>query len=363
MAMDKIRVLVVDDSSFMRRMVTEIIQSSRKFCVIDTATNGKEALEKIAALKPDVITMDIEMPVMNGLEALEQIMKRFPTPVVMLSSHTTHGAKETLRSLELGAVDFVCKPSGSVSLDIEAVKLLLRAKLRIAASARVFRQDATPKPPVIKKAPLRQEPQASSKWVVAIASSTGGPRALETIIPQLPAALPASVLVVQHMPHGFTAAMAERLNSLSAVEVKEAADGDDIIDGRVLIAPGGKHLLVRSGSRVSTTDDPPIMGVRPAADILMLSAAKIFGASALGVILTGMGRDGADGIAAIHQAGGVTIAEDESTCVVYGMPRAAVEQGGVDKSLPLDRIAGNIVSSLNRRQSNAPALSAVGAPR
>ncbi len=342
MRSDRIRVLVVDDSALMRRMISDIIESNPRFVVVGTARDGFDAIEKVEELQPDVITMDVEMPIMNGLVALEQIMHRRPTPVVMLSSRTAHGAEETLRSLELGAVDFVCKPSGSTSVDIERVKNMLIAKLHLAATARLM--------PSAHHAPLRptsvSKPAHGSRLLadrlVTIGSSTGGPRALDEIIPRLPGNLPSAVLVAQHMPQGFTAAMARRLDALSAVEVREAADDDLITCGTVLIAPGGRHLVVRKKSRVAVMDGPPLWGVRPAADTLMASAAKAFGPSCIGVILTGMGQDGAEGIAAIHRAGGKTIAQDESTSVVYGMPKAAVATGGVDFSISLPMIASSI---------------------
>lgn len=342
MRSDRIRVLVVDDSALMRRMISDIIESNSRLVVVGTARDGLDAIRKVEDLQPDVITMDIEMPAMNGLAALEQIMQRRPTPVVMLSSRTAHGAEETLRSLELGAVDFVCKPSGSTSVDIKRVKDMLITKLQLAATARLM--------PSAHQAPVRptsvSTPAHGSRLladrVVTIGSSTGGPRALEEIIPRLPRNLPSAVLVAQHMPHGFTAAMARRLDALSAVEVREAADDDLITCGTVLIGPGGKHLVVRKRGRVAVMDGPPLWGVRPAADTLMASAAKTFGPSCIGVILTGMGQDGAEGIAAIHRAGGKTIAQDESTSVIYGMPKAAVATGAVDISISLPMIASSI---------------------
>ena len=347
MSDDRIRVLVVDDSALMRRMISDIIESNPRFVVVGTARDGVDAIDKVEDLQPHVITMDVEMPNMNGLAALEQIMHRRPTPVVMLSSRTAHGAEETLRSLELGAVDFVCKPSGSTSADIERVKHMLIAKLHLAATARLM--------PSAHHAPLRPTPVSTpargshllADRLVVIGSSTGGPRALEEIIPRLPRNLPSGVLVAQHMPQGFTAAMASRLDALSEVEVREAADDDLITRGTVLIAPGGRHLVVRKKSRVDVMDGPPVWGVRPAADTLMASAAKTFGPACIGVILTGMGQDGAEGIAAIHRAGGKTIAQDESTSVVYGMPKAAVATGEVDLSISLPMIA-NCIARLAR---------------
>ena len=348
-----IRVLVVDDSALMRRMISDMIESAPGCTVVGTARDGREAVDRVQALRPDVVTMDVEMPVMNGIEAVREIMARSPTPIVMLSSRTRRGAEETIRSLELGAVDFVCKPSGAISMDIAEVKEILIAKLRLAVHARLL-------PPAVAypcrrparvgssavASPRPTAPSHPADRVVVIGSSTGGPRALETVIPELPADLPAAVVVAQHMPAGFTAAMADRLNSLSAVRVREAADGDSLTQGEVLIAPGGRHLLVTRRRRVTTSDAPPVWGVRPAADLLMTSAAEAYGTACVGVILTGMGQDGARGAALIRKAGGRTLAQDEATCVVYGMPKAAVEQGGVDLVVPLPQIASTIAHIL-----------------
>ena len=353
------RVLIVDDSALMRRMVADMIESTSGFEVVGTARNGREAIEKVRALRPDVVTMDVEMPVMNGIDALREIMARFPTPIVMLSSRTERGAEETIRSLELGAVDFVCKPSGAISMDIAEVKEILIGKLRLAAHARVTalsRQGASFPVGQVGNLPIpapagAEAHRLQADRLVVIGSSTGGPRALETIIPQLPPDLSAAVVVAQHMPPGFTAAMADRLNTLSALRVREAADGDMLTQGEVLIAPGGRHLLVNSRKRVMISDAPAVWGVRPAVDLLMTSAAETYGTACVGVILTGMGQDGARGAALIRRAGGRTLAQDEDTCVVYGMPKAAVEQGGVDLVVPLPQIAATIAQIV---RSSAP---------
>ncbi len=338
--------LVVDDSALMRQLLSDLIESGPGFVVAGTARDGRDGVEKVKALRPDVVTLDIEMPVMDGLAALEEIMDKHPTPVVMLSSRTQHGAAETVRTLELGAVDFVCKPSGAISTDIGKVKDMLLMKLRMAAAAKLLpaaRETGDVRGTAPRKA-ARSHEQAPR--VVAIGSSTGGPRALEEIIPNLPGDLSAGVLVAQHMPSGFTAAMAQRLNTLSQVEVREAGDGDRITRGTVLIGPGGRHLTVSKKRRVRITDDLPVWGVRPAADLLLRSAAEAFGADSVGVVLTGMGRDGADGVRAIREAGGQTMAQDEATSVVYGMPKVALEEGGAQMSVPLPRIANTVVQLL-----------------
>lgn len=338
--------LIVDDSALMRRMIGDILASDPGFVVAGTARDGREAVQEVERLRPDVVTLDIEMPVMDGLRALEEIMARRPTPVVMLSSRTRHGAAETLRSLELGAVDFVCKPSGAISTDIDRVRDMLLTRLRLAAAAKLV------------PAPVRRDRPGTAaglgprpggrpaERVVVLGSSTGGPRALDEIISGLPGDLRACVLVAQHMPAGFTAAMAERLDRISALEVREAREGDSIVEGRALIGPGSRHLVVRAKGRVRVADEPPVWGVRPAADVLLRSAAEVFGRKSVGVVLTGMGKDGARGLRELRDAGGRTIAQDEATCVVYGMPKAAVEEGGVEMSLPLQQIAGRIVELL-----------------
>ena len=343
----------------MRRLLSDLIQSEPGFVVAGTARDGRDAVEKVKAMKPDVVTLDIEMPVMDGLAALAEIMDEHPTPVVMLSSRTQHGAAETVRSLELGAVDFVCKPSGAISTDIGRVKDMLLIKLRMAAAAKLLPAavDASaargarsgPGGPPRKAA----RPREPAPRVVAIGSSTGGPRALEEIIPNLPADLPAGVLIAQHMPGGFTAAMAERLNALSQVEVREARHSDQITRGTVLIGPGGRHLTVNKNHRVRITDDLPVWGVRPAADLLLRSAAEVFGADSVGVVLTGMGRDGAEGVRAIREAGGRTMAQDEATSVVYGMPKVALEEGSAEMSVPLPHIAGRIVDLVGTQAGRA----------
>lgn len=347
MGPDPIRVLIVDDSALMRRLISDLIEAAPDFTVVGAARDGKEAIAMVEELSPNVVTMDVEMPVMDGLAALEQIMSRHPTPVVMLSSRTAHGADATLRSLELGAVDFVCKPSGSISLNIAEVRSLLLGKLRLAASAHLMPPRSPAAKPHAFGAPMPRAGNAPADRLVVIASSTGGPRALEAIIPELPADLSAAVAVAQHMPAGFTRAMADRFRSFSDIDVREAVDGDALLPGAALIAPGGRHMIIDHRRRVRITDDPPIWGVRPSADPLMTSAAEAYGSRCVGVILTGMGQDGVRGMTAIHRAGGITIAQDEATCVVYGMPRAAVEQGSVDLVAPLPDIARILCRALS----------------
>lgn len=353
-----IKVLIVDDSAFMRKMLSDLFAAETDFQVLDTARNGKDAIDKVKRLKPDVITMDVEMPVMDGIKALEAIMRDTPTPVVMVSSLTRDGAEATLRALELGAVDFVAKTAGPIS-NITGIKTDILAKCRAAAKvniAQLFKgHGKKPVPsPVLQVTQSQIVPSSGDEQIVAIGTSTGGPRALQEIITKLPNNLPCGVVVVQHMPPGFTKSLSDRLNSLSSVTVKEAENNDVIRPGLVLIAPGDYHMTVeREGSKkvIKLNQNPPIGGHRPSVDPLFESVAKCYGRRVLGVILTGMGRDGSKGMQAIKQQQGYTIAEDQSTAVVFGMPKSAIELGIVDKVVPLPAIAAEIVKAIgnNRR--------------
>ena len=375
MTTSPIRVLVVDDSAFMRKMVSEILARDPAICVAGQARDGADALAKLVALQPDVITLDVEMPVLDGFGTLAEIMKRRPTPVLMLSSLTQAGAETTLRCLELGAVDVVGKTSGSISLDIEKVAAELIAKVKAAAGARVLSR-LTSSPPFPRRegfrdlealtvlrtafpqnspALLHNNPSLRGKGgelvsrdrisVLAIGASTGGPRALQTLIPALPADLGLPIVIVQHMPPGFTASLARRLEQTSPFTAKEAADGDRLRPGQILVAPGGHHLEFDAGGVVRLSNEPPIHGVRPAVDITFASLAHHYGAHLLAVLLTGMGKDGARGLKLIQDRGGCTLAEDETTCVVYGMPKAAYDLGGVGALLPLPEIAPAIAQA------------------
>ncbi|MGE5417137.1 MAG: protein-glutamate methylesterase/protein-glutamine glutaminase [Acidobacteriota bacterium] len=355
--MKKIRVLVVDDSAFMRRVISDIINKQPDMEAIGTSRNGKEALEKIKEMTPDVVTLDVEMPVMDGLEALERIMTEEPMPVIMLSSLTQSGADATMRALQRGAVDFIPKPSGTVSLDIEKVSDEIINKIRVAAGARasVRRLTIPPPTPIITRPQLVKQAtvQGQLEKMVVIGTSTGGPKALHEVIPQLPGNLAAGVLVVQHMPPGFTKSLAERLDSLSNVNVKEAEDGEPVYPGCVYIAPGDFHLKVKQsggpGSRrlnISLTKDPAVSGHRPSVDAMFESAISEFWSPMVGVVMTGMGADGAKGVIGIKQKGGIVIAEDKSTCIVFGMPKSVIETGCADKIVPLPQIAQEIARSL-----------------
>ena len=331
----KIKVLVVDDSIVMRRIISDILSKDEEIEVVGAARNGAEALEMVRELDPDVVTMDIEMPVMDGLTALQHIMAESPRPVVMLSSMDKRQADITLKSLDMGAVDFISKTSGSLSLDLERTGEDIIAKVKAAAKAAILPLPAADK---AKPVPI---PALSGDWLVIIGSSPGGPKALPEVLSRLPANLPAAVLIVQHMPEGFTRSFAERLNWVSPLEVKEAEEGEEMKQGKVYLAQGNKHLIL-DGKRLRLDDGPKVNYVRPAIDVLMKSAAPIYGPRTIGVILTGMGSDGAEGMKCIKRNGGKTIAQSEETCVVYGMPKAVVESGAADRVVPLEEIAQTI---------------------
>ena len=368
-----IRVLVVDDSAFMRKVLSDLFKGENDFEVVDVARNGAEAIEKVLQHSPDVVTMDIEMPVMDGLSALEKIMTVKPTPVVMVSSLTKAGADATIRALSLGAVDFVAKSAGSISrIDDIAKELLQKCREARGISGKRLQPKEiqaipVPKPkppvpstPVVPVIPTLITPvppvrsvafPGMSDWIVAIGTSTGGPRALQEVLPRLPGNLPCPAIVVQHMPPGFTKSLADRLNSLCDLTVKEAADNDRLTPGTVYVAPGDFHLTLRkegNSTYIKLNKEPAIGGLRPAVDPMMVSVADIYGAKTVGVILTGMGHDGAKGMQAIKRLHGLTIAEDQSTAVVFGMPKAAIEAGVVDNILPLSQVADGIVQCLKK---------------
>jgi len=335
-----IGVLVVDDSMFMRKVIADLLSSDPGIEVVGTARDGRDALEALRKLRPDVITLDIEMPKMDGLTALKELMKTDPTPVIMVSALTHEGAEMTFDALEQGAVDYIPKPSGSISLNMSAVKDELINKVKAAAQARLK--------PVGGNAATRKERRrvverfSSKDKIINIGSSTGGPQAVSELFTDLPKDIP-PILLVQHMPKFFTKPFSERLDKLSQFSVREAEDGDRVEEGLSLVAPGDFHMTVTRSGRIRLHKGPMVHYLRPTVDELMLSTADVYGPRNLGVILTGMGSDGAKGMRAIKECGGQTIAQDESTCVVFGMPKVAIEQGSVDVVLPLQRIPGEIV--------------------
>ena len=391
------RVLIADDSAFMRMVLSDMFKKQPDFEVVGTATNGKDAVEKVKTLKPDLVTMDVNMPVLDGLQALEIIMKDCPTPVLMFSSLTQDGTKATITALSLGAVDFVSKAGGSISkVDTVEDEILTKARTAVHAGG-IFRRSSSPPPapaeppappkpkekeqekemadssaPVMRRIPLptrkgytpppsppplavHPKPTVRStaprggtgRKLVVLGCSTGGPKALQTVVAGLPRSLPCGVLIVQHMPPGFTKSLAERLNEISQISVKEAENHDMIEAGHVYIAPGNFHMTVSgSGREILLNQDPPIGTLRPAADVLFKSAAPM-GRDIVSVILTGMGSDGAVGMTEIKKTGGYVIAESEETAIVYGMPKAVVDLGLADEVKPLQNIAGAIMKAVS----------------
>jgi two-component system chemotaxis response regulator CheB len=339
-------VLVVDDSAFMRKVITDVLERSGEFRVVGTARNGFDALKQVHALDPDLVTLDVDMPELDGIQALGYIMSEMPRPVVMLSAATTSsGHDATLRALELGAVDFVRKPSGPISLDLVKVSDRLLGALRAAAQANLSGLRMIVPEPVT--GPRAVDSPRGATRVVAIACSTGGPRALAEVIPHLPRELDAAVFVVQHMPAGFTHSLAQRLDALSPLRVTEASDDEQVHHRHVYVAPGGRHMRIvrgHDGTPIIRLDDsPPVWGVRPAADPLFRSLASVFEEAVVATVLTGMGRDGAEGLRVIRQAGGRGIVQDRETSTIYGMPQAALQLAGADRIVALDSVAATIV--------------------
>ena len=348
------RVFIVDDSAFMRTALSRMVASDPGFWVVGTASSGNEALQKLPALDPDVITLDVQMPGLDGLQTLSRIMAEFPRPVIMVSSVTVKDAEATFSALAAGAFDYVPKQLSSTSLDILHLRDDLIAKIRAAAESRRSHEPPIPsrKPSRPVSLPMR-EPLASGMSIVALGTSTGGPKALQDILPMFPADLPVPVLVVQHMPPGFTAPFAKRLNDLCTVSVREAAHGDVLQAGVVYIAPSGSHLMVdRSGSRTAIllSDQPANQLHIPSVDVMMQSVASAFHSLAMGIIMTGMGSDGAQGMNAIHREGGMTLGQDERTCAAYGMPRACAEMGILDRLVPLSQIPHEILQATRYRK-------------
>ncbi len=332
-----VRVLVVDDSAFMRHILARHLEADPDITVVGQACNGLEALAKIPTLKPDVVTLDVEMPRMDGLTALRRIMAECPMPVVMLSALTQRGARVTIQALMRGAVDFVPKPAAAI--DIRTVIEELTVKVKIAAGT-LPPAHTSPHSHTPKLGPL---PFRNGDPLIVIGASTGGPRALQQILSELPADLPAAVAVVQHMPPGFTRALAQRLNENSSLTVQEAAHGDRLARGLALLAPGGFHLRFNGRRQVTLDRGLRRNGMRPAIDVSMESAAAHHGPAVIGVVLTGMGSDGTAGASHIKAAGGKMIAEHESTSVVYGMPRSVAEAALADRMVPLPKVASTLI--------------------
>jgi two-component system chemotaxis response regulator CheB len=343
----KIRVLIVDDSLFMRAAIAKTLAAG-PFEVVGQAKDGSDAVAQIQKLLPDVVTMDFNMPGMTGVEAVRLVMQQRPTPIVMFSAHTRQGAKETFDALTAGAVDFLTKPAGEVSVDLTKIADELVRKLVTAAQSRP--RAANLAPPARPSGSFT-ELRASSTSIPAAASSpgalprlcvigisTGGPAALSELVPGLVPDLRIAIVIVQHMPAGFTGPFADRLDAAGRITVQEACAGERPMPGSVLIAPGDRHLEFDDRGLVMLTDGPPVNGCRPAADVTMMSAARIYGRRALAVVMTGMGKDGAAGALAIKRAGGKTLAQDQASSVIYGMPRAAIDAGAIDEIVALGDI-------------------------
>ncbi|HEY0928331.1 MAG TPA: chemotaxis-specific protein-glutamate methyltransferase CheB [Gemmatimonas sp.] len=374
MPLPRRRVLVVDDSAFMRRLVSDVVISSGEFDVVGTAKDGHDALRQIAELDPDIVTLDVDMPGLDGLAALDAIMQDSPRPVVMLSAGGSDGGVEaTLRALERGAVDFVRKPSGAISLDLELVRdqlldalraasvvsptqLVARAAHRQREQVEVFPRASTlgmRRGGALSASSAHERLTHAPTAVVVIAASTGGPAALADVVPQLPAWRDVAVLIVQHMPAGFTSSFAKRLGTRSRLPVHEAMDGEPLRAGQVYVAPGGLHLRIagsQSAPVLRLDDSSPLWGVRPAADHLFHAAARCFGAATVGVVMTGMGRDAAEGLQAIRMAGGLGVVQDSASCVVSGMPDAARRIAGADAVAPLSELASVVSAHVATRR-------------
>lgn len=350
-------VLVVDDSAFMRKVISEMIDACDDFHVVGTARNGFDALKQIHALDPHIVTLDIEMPELDGLQALGYIMSETPRPVIMLSAAGGGGDDLTIRALELGAVEFVRKPSGPISLDLATVGEQLIAALRAATCVNLSGVSMLARPRLAAPTAGERTPFGATRAVV-IAASTGGPRALAEVIPGLPRDLGAAVLVVQHMPAGFTTSLAQRLDLLSALKVTEASDGEGIVHDHVYLARGGYHMRAERGEhglppRLRLDTSATVHGVRPAADPLFRSAVETFGDEVIGVVLTGMGRDGATGLRLIRERGGLAIVQDRATSTIFGMPQAAFAAAGAERVVPLGEVADAIVELLGARRGTA----------
>lgn len=335
------KVLVVDDSVLMRQILKDIINSDKSFIVVGEAGDGAEAIEKFKILNPDIITLDIEMPKINGLICLQQILKIKILPIIIISAYSKQGSKIALKALEFGAFDIIEKPSGSISIDLSAKKDEILQKLHSAVNSnlqKLFKESSYEEDSFVKKAANRN----NAKNLIAIAASTGGPKSLMEILPKISGNINAGIAVVQHMPQGFTKSFSERINGMCSLNVFESYENYVLKDGDCVIAQGGKHIVFDSEGVMHHSDDPPYHSVRPSADIMMLSAVKKFGRRIIGVVLTGMGKDGSEGAYIIKKLGGSNIAESKETSVVFGMPKSAIETGAVDYIMNREDIAKKI---------------------
>lgn len=368
--MSKIKVIVVDDSAFMRKMISEIIEEDNEIEVIAKFRNGKELIEKVEKFNPDIITLDLEMPQMDGLETLKELHRKNKNySIIMLSSLTTKGSEKTIECLENGAIDFITKPSGSISLDIRKVQENLIDKIKNISKRKITlkvnsKSNNVLKNPdsninsyndmkinILKKTENINSTITKNKKIdaVVIGASTGGPKALQQLLTKFEENIGVPIFVVQHMPQGFTKAFSERLNKICNLTVLEAEEGIRIENNVVYIAKGGYHMIVGTDGKIHLNEEDPIWGVRPAVDKLFDSAIKAYRGNLISVVLTGMGKDGANGTRHIKDYGGITISEDESTCTIYGMPKAAFETGKVDLVLPLNSICDEITKIIKKR--------------
>ncbi len=352
-----IGVLIVDDSAFMRTALSRMIAVDADLRVVGTAASGIEALQKVATLDPDVITLDVQMPGLDGLETLRAIMAQFPRPVIMVSSVTVKDAETTFNALASGAFDYVPKELSAASLNILHIREDLITKIKAAAESRRAKNQVHPprKPPRSVEAGTKRT-LSIIPTIVALGISTGGPKALQEILPMLPADFSVPILVVQHMPAGFTAPFAKRLNGLCAASIREASHGEVLQPGVIYIAPGGCQMTVgrstHSAGTICLSNKPDNQLHVPSADVMMQSVAAVFGSLAMGVIMTGMGSDGAQGMNAIHQQGGFTMGQDEPSCAVYGMPRVCAEMGILDRIVPLSKITHEILQATRYRKTS-----------
>lgn len=345
-----VRVLVVDDSALMRKLIPQILETDDSIEVVGTAIDGNFGLKKIDDLRPQVVTLDLEMPGMGGLDMLKEIMRRHRLPVIVVSSHSTTGATATLKALSLGAFDFVAKPA-DVSSRMQEIARELISKIKAAAQSRGIQIET----PTDGAAPVRHKEKTIADReptrVVGIGISTGGPQSLQYLLSQIPSDFAGTIVVVQHMPDGFTEMFARRLDETCALTVKEAQSGDLLLAGRVLVCPGNRHIKVKKlplGTIAVLNDEPPVNGHRPSADVMFKSIAEEFGGQGIGLLMTGMGEDGAHGLGRIKAAGGLTIAQGEESCVVFGMPKAAIERGHAMRVVQLDALASTLLAQCGR---------------
>jgi len=348
-----VKVLVVDDSALMRKLIPQIIERDSSIQVVGTAIDGEFAMKKMKELRPDVITLDLEMPRMDGLETLRQMMRHEQVPVIVVSAHTTEGATTTLKALGLGAFDFVTKPKDALSAHMSEVADELIKKIK-AASMQGHSKARILEPTTMARAPQKSNSSVLATGVIGIGSSTGGPNTLQFLLSRLPADFPAAIVIVQHMPEGFTSLFAKRLDECSAIHVKEAQSGDLLLAGRALICPGNRHIKVRrmpAANIAMLTDEPKVNGHRPSVDVMFRSLAAELGSSSLGVLMTGMGDDGAEGLGEMKRNGAMTIAQDEESSVIYGMPRAAVERGYAMRIVSLDALPNALMAHFRAEEA------------